>query len=79
MKKPTKPKSILYYPVATIATRSLGEAFLLTQGIESLEKEQVAKVLWEVSPLVRSSMVGDIVENKMGVYILKPHGWSKLR
>ncbi len=79
MTTPTKPKSILYYPIATVATDSLDEVFRLTQGIDCLEKDEVAQVLWEVSPLVRSSMVGDIVKNDLGVYLCQPSGWSKLK
>ena len=76
-KRQPKPKSILYYPIARIATADLQEVFRLTQVSNELSGADVTKVQWDFHPH-RSMMVGDLIENDSGIFRCEPSGWQHI-
>ncbi len=65
------PESILYYPVARVATPDLEQVFRLAQD------GNVVDVQWLI-PSHRSMMIGDVVENDDGIFRCLPSGWQQL-
>jgi hypothetical protein len=70
-------KAASYTLVALVLTTSLGEAFRLTNHIDSPWWDNPEVDRWE-NKSYRSTSVGDIIEVQGEQWLCKPAGWEKV-